>query len=267
MNKNFSTNLRRVCAEHGSISSICREIGINRQQFNRYVNGAGIPSAHNMLQITRFFGLAEADLFSEPDVFAACLAQEPAGLADGPGDFLMSSFRDQAKRLRRHLGFYHSYFRTPTWPGMIMCSLVKLYEADGHVMTKTIERVTSEDGATRHRSRYKGMVTLRGNHIFIVEREVAHNGTIIETILTTSHRVQSRFLFGVGVSVAGQKQAAPYASRCVYRRLEEHLDIRAAVKACGVYPGHSRLVDPKVRTHLGAGKNDQADDETGALLA
>lgn len=219
-----------------------------------------------MLHITRYLGVSEEDLFSEPSEFAARITQGPAGLAEGPADFLTASFRNQAKRMRRHLGFYHSFFLTPTWPGMIMCSLVNFYEKEGHVMTKSVERVTSEGDAIRHRSRYKGMAAQRGGYIFLVEKEVAPNGTIIETILTTSHRVQSNFLFGLGVSVASQKQIAPYASRCVYRRLEDHLDIRSTLKMCGVYSRHSRLIDPKVRAYLATDGENKAGDDVGHLL-
>ncbi len=47
MSGNFSNNLRRLCAERVSIEQVCREIGFNRQQFNRYLNGGGMQSAQN----------------------------------------------------------------------------------------------------------------------------------------------------------------------------------------------------------------------------
>ena len=39
----FTVNLRAACATRRSISEVCREIGINRQQFNRYISGEARP--------------------------------------------------------------------------------------------------------------------------------------------------------------------------------------------------------------------------------
>ncbi|TJW59990.1 MAG: transcriptional regulator, partial [Mesorhizobium sp.] len=46
---NFSSNLKLACSTHRSVSDLCRTIGINRQQFNRYLNAGTLPSAHNLL--------------------------------------------------------------------------------------------------------------------------------------------------------------------------------------------------------------------------
>lgn len=67
----FATNLRFACATRRSISQICREIGINRQQFNRYINGEARPSAHNVARIAAFFGLSAEDFSLAPKLFEA----------------------------------------------------------------------------------------------------------------------------------------------------------------------------------------------------
>mgnify|MGYP001972390984 CR=1 FL=1 len=43
-----------------SIAAVCRRVGINRQQFNKYLAGAVRPSRHNMRRICDFFGVTEA---------------------------------------------------------------------------------------------------------------------------------------------------------------------------------------------------------------
>ena len=109
---NFSQNLRSICAEYGSIAQVCREIGINRQQFNRYLNGGGLPSAHNMRRIARHFDLSEADLFSDHGDFTRRHVLNRKRIASGPVDLMIGPFRDQTQLLRRYLGFYHSHFQT-----------------------------------------------------------------------------------------------------------------------------------------------------------
>ena len=63
MSENFSNNLRSLCADYGSIAQVCRDIGLNRQQFNRYLNGSGMPSAHNLRRIVQHFDVSEEGMF------------------------------------------------------------------------------------------------------------------------------------------------------------------------------------------------------------
>ena len=59
----FAINLRWLCNGQPSIASVCRDTGINRQQFNRYLAGTAIPSAQVMRVICQKFGVAEASMF------------------------------------------------------------------------------------------------------------------------------------------------------------------------------------------------------------
>ena len=110
MSENFAANLKSLCAEHGSISQICRDIGVNRQQFNRYLNGSSLPSAHNMRRIARHFNLTEAELFAETTSFERMLKGALPQIGRTPTEAFLDPFRDQQKNLRRYVGFYHSIF-------------------------------------------------------------------------------------------------------------------------------------------------------------
>lgn len=59
----FSRNLRALCEGHGTISQICRDMQINRQQFSRYLAGSALPSEANLELICGFFGIAPEVLF------------------------------------------------------------------------------------------------------------------------------------------------------------------------------------------------------------
>ncbi len=41
--QNFAANLLALCNRHGTIASVCRLLGINRQQFNKYLAGTNLP--------------------------------------------------------------------------------------------------------------------------------------------------------------------------------------------------------------------------------
>ena len=246
----FSENLRSICADYGSIAQVCREIGINRQQFNRYLNGGGMPSAHNLRRIARHFNLPEAEFFADPDEFTRKHILNQKRVARGPVDLMIGPFRDQTHGLRRYLGFYHSHFQTPTWDGMILRSLIWLYEKDGYVMSRSLERVTAKDGSVSQKSRYEGMVSQRGNRVYVVEHEMVRDGSIVETILTPSHRQQVKFLRGMTIGVAWRPHVSPYASRAIWKRIDNKVTLREALKACGAFALHSPKIDATVRAYF-----------------
>ncbi|WP_371229843.1 helix-turn-helix domain-containing protein [Roseovarius sp. 2305UL8-3] len=265
--EDFSQNLRSICADYGSIAQVCREIGINRQQFNRYLNGGGMPSAHNLRRIARHFDLTEAELFSDHGEFTRRHILNQKRTASGPVDLMIGPFRDQMQALRRYLGFYHSHFMTPTWDGMILRSLIWLYEKDGYVMSRSVERVIARDGSVEQKSRYEGMVSKRGNRIYVVEHEMVRDGSIVETILTPSHRQQVRFLRGMTMGVAWRPHVSPYASRAIWKRIDSKVALRDALKACGTYPHQSRSIDPTVRAFLSDPQDQMPSKASNHILS
>ena len=264
--ENFSENLRSICADYGSIAQVCREIGINRQQFNRYLNSGGMPSAHNLRRIARHFDIPEADLFADHAEFTRRHIQNQKRTASGPVDLMIGPFRDQTRVLRRYLGFYHSHSQTPTWEGKILRSLIWLYERDGYVMSRSVERVMAKDGSINQKSRYEGMVSQRGNRVYVVEHEMVRDGSIVETILTPSHRQQVKFLRGMTIGVAWRPHISPYASRAIWKRIEDKVSLREALKACGGFSYQSRNIDPSVRAYLGDQGNSTPSAGTTNVL-
>lgn len=61
----FGQNLRILCQGQFSISSICRDITINRTQFNRYLSGERFPRPDVLHRICTFFK-TDARILLEP---------------------------------------------------------------------------------------------------------------------------------------------------------------------------------------------------------
>ncbi|WP_293575718.1 helix-turn-helix transcriptional regulator [Phaeobacter sp.] len=253
MNENFAANLKSLCAEFGSISQICRDIGINRQQFNRYLNGSSLPSAHNLRRIARHFGLTERQLFSDELSFEQALRATPTDPTATPVEQFMQPFRDQQQNLRRYAGFYHSYFCTPSWEGKIFCSLIRIVERDGMMVIKSRESAVSADNSVRQISRYEGLVTMRGNRIFATEHEMIREGSVAQTVLHTAHRQELKYLRGMTMGLAWRPFPHPYAAKTIWKRLDERVSARDAIRACGIYPQHSTRIDPAIRKYLEVG--------------
>src|SRR3546814_16222778 len=79
----FAENLRLLCSYYESVSAVCRRLGMNRQQFNKYLAGHSMPSRHNLRRICAFFGVEEAEIMLPNRRFAAIVELRPRGRRDG----------------------------------------------------------------------------------------------------------------------------------------------------------------------------------------
>ncbi|MCY4555185.1 MAG: helix-turn-helix transcriptional regulator [Chloroflexi bacterium] len=259
----FSLNLRLLCSRHPSISELCRQIGLNRQQFGKYLNGSTLPSAHNLRRVCAHFDIDERELFEPHEVFRArhgVVASDPRNL---PWKALFQAFPGDRVLLRRYLGLYHSHFVSPSWPGTIMRALVLMYEREGFVMSRTVERAVDPERGVRQRSKYEGLVSFRGERLFVVEREALFRDSIVETILFPAHRHQLTYLRGMTFGVSWRPRRAPYASRSIWKRLRDGTDARAALRSCGVFALDNRALDPVVMGFVGNDTFPSGEDLQG----
>ncbi len=61
----FGANLRVLCKRQPSVSAVCRELGINRTQFNRYLSGESFPRPDVLYRICTYFEV-DARILLEP---------------------------------------------------------------------------------------------------------------------------------------------------------------------------------------------------------
>ena len=90
---NMARNLQRLVGEIGSANFVSRELGINRQQFEKYLKARSLPSRTTLTRICAYFRISEEKLFSpsqEPDVPAA----DDGGMAVGGERFVVHPLVD-----------------------------------------------------------------------------------------------------------------------------------------------------------------------------
>src|SRR6056297_545020 len=61
----FGRNLRVLVSSYRSVAALCREIGVNRTQFNRYLSGESFPRPDVLHRICQFFDV-DARILLEP---------------------------------------------------------------------------------------------------------------------------------------------------------------------------------------------------------
>ncbi|MGB3314732.1 MAG: helix-turn-helix transcriptional regulator [Albidovulum sp.] len=253
----LATNLRLLCSAERSISATCRKIGINRQQFNKYLNGSAHPSASNMRRIAMHFGVRPAELMLPADEFEnhPTVVTRLSGAA-GPGaeaNSFDSAFRGQTTQLRRYLGYYLSYFQTESWENSIICAMVRLDEHEGIIRCKSLERSIDPEDGSLYLSKYDGRAALLGNRIFVLEYQHLARDAVVETVLYPVGRGQLTYLRGVTFGITS-RQRAPFTSSIVWRYLGSNIDLRTAMLKVGRYSRNSPQLDRRALAILTGGQ-------------
>lgn len=253
--EDFSNNLRLLCSYHRSVADLCRQIGINRQQFNKYLAGQSEPSASNLRLISSHFHLRSDDLFLPTEEFQARLEtrQKASRKKDRLENRLSDAFPGDLKKLRPMLGSYHSYYLVDG--GKLVCrALVQMFEEDGMVYTKLVERTNPEARFRRnYLSKYDGLVSYLNNRLFILEFETLTKDAISETILTPSYRKRIDVLTGLAIGMGADSKRQPFTSRIAWKAIPPRTTSKDALFSCGYLPIADKSIDPAIRAFLGDG--------------
>lgn len=268
-NESLGQNLAVLCSYYSSVSEVCRRIGINRQQFNRYLAGQTMPSRHNLRRICDFFGVEETEILLPPRRFAQIIELRPKARPRSeqlpPHIQHIEALRlASGDRLEEYVGYYFRYFYSYGFPGMIVKSIFSLFEKDGGYYTKNLG-ILVEKGASRRnaiRFRYLGLPFFINNRIFLLEYESVLRDIISETILYPAYR-RIDMLTGVQCTLAGRRSREPAAGKVVFDYLGREIHIRRALESCGLFPHESDEIAPAIRKRL----DNRLPDDAFVLMA
>lgn len=246
MDADFRTNLSLLCSYRPSIAEVCRKIGINRQQFNKYLAGQSRPSRRNMRRICDFFGVTETELLSNSAHFESMIALWSKPLQQHelskPLQHLDRLYQ-HSQSLAKYSGFYFRYFYSFGNPGRVMRSLASIHEQDGRYYWKNIEILRDAvSGRSSGLNKYEGVLFYLADRIYIMEYETLQCGSITQATLYPSHRHRLDLLLGIQTGGPTRRGRKPGASKVALEYLGRNINIREALRRCGLYdPRDSRM--------------------------
>lgn len=270
MRASFCQNLRFLTSFYPSIADVCRRIGINRQQFNKYLNGYSQPSASNLKKICDFFGVEDFEINLPHEDFKEIIngkpQEEAISISFVGQSSLQALFEDKVKELGRYCGFYYSYRYSFSEPHLILKSLILLQELDGVVISKRFERFT-EDGNQEEFtsvSKYHGYVTLLHDRVFIVEAGRLKEEEIGETILYPSFRNQTLWLSGLHTGVSTRDDRRIGSAQVLFQYLGRSGDRYEMLKGCGRFSLTDKNIPTKVQNYFS--RDDVYNSTQSALI-
>lgn len=257
--QNLSANLKHLCAHYSSVAEVCRRIGINRQQFNKYLAGTSAPSLRNLRRITTFFGVDEYEIGLPPDEFIRSVMPKRGGdtsIGTLLPQLLAQLSLDSARSLeamKNYCGAYAVYFCTPVWSSHIVRSLTIIGQEGQNIFTKSLERmeVAPHNKRPPPVQKFRGTAFYIVDRIYILEYEPGSGDLVALTILYPSHRRQRHYLTGIILTVASAGNRQPFASRVVYEYLGADIDFRAELARSHLYPMDSPDIPEEIRSRIG----------------
>jgi transcriptional regulator with XRE-family HTH domain len=260
----FARNLRILCTTHRSVSEVCRLTGINRQQFGRYLNGTYRPSRHNLRRICDILDVHESDLTLPASQFETLLNSHVSEMKLGGGAGWLGRRMENLVTtsdpgLRKYLGWYHSYSYSFGWPKWIIRSLVHVYDHQGRVLSKRIERLKNPIHDERFIYKADGLVTMSADRIFIAEHDSLQQDGFSIKILFRTHRSHVNFLSGLVTGTSSRPDRLPTSARVVLEYLGRTIDTRAELRKCGMFPASQHNINPKILSLI---DNSFAEGET-----
>ena len=122
----FSKNLRELCDERPSVSAVCRDLSINRQQFARYLSGNALPSKDNLARICEYFGIVEGVLF---DLNGLVDRTSRSSVDNAIGARVLDILTDESQA-RMPEGAYWCDYASPMFPQQIVRAVMLVKQQD-----------------------------------------------------------------------------------------------------------------------------------------
>ncbi len=267
MNEDFSKNLRFLCGYYKSIADVCRKLGVNRTQFNRYLSGKHKPSANLLRKMCDFFGLEEFEIMLPHEQFQRIMGvQHGIGNTEDPeksnDTFETKAFRQLnevgKQELEKYLGYYFEYQMSMVLPGQVLRTLVCLKETDGKIYYQRMERVTEETNERIVHDVYQGAAFFLSDRIFLSDFASSTNFEISQTVLYPSLRNKLLRLTGLKLGIATNVEKAPTCVRVLYEYLGKEIGIKKALKMCDRFDIKTLDVSDSI---IKAITNDLKEDE------
>nr|WP_051155922.1 helix-turn-helix transcriptional regulator [Salipiger mucosus] len=215
----FGANLRQLSQSAVSISALCRDLGINRTQFNRYLASESFPRPDILHRICAFFGV-DARILLEP---VEDLRNKPGSLLTHPyvADFLGPSLTELSEE-DFPSGFYRFSRGSFTDETRFVVGLALVTRDGGRTFLRGLEPKESmahlDMPANARNREYRGVVLPQAEGIaaLVSRRESA---TTSFNYLSRVSTLSNHFFAGYSVRTAPEGITGRRATRMVFEHL------------------------------------------------
>lgn len=251
----FGANLRHLASRYPSVAALCRDLDINRTQFNRYLAGDSFPRPDVLHRICVFFNV-DARILLEP--VANLDATQTALLAHPFTDPCFGTAAADVPETVLPSGFYRFSRRSFTDDSRFIQGLVLVSRDAGSTFVRGYEARAAmaeqgmpQDASTRE---FRGFAMVQEDGVaLLIARRGANTGSF--NFLARVPAFQNNFWEGYVARTTRESLSSQRVTRMVYEHLgpdlrSDRARIMQAARAagyCGIdalLPYHRRLLRP-----------------------
>ena len=204
----FGANLKHLSGSYPTVSALCRELGINRTQFNRYLSGESFPRPEVLDRICRFFQVDARILLVPLDEIEPAPSHPAATALDG----FLAPHHEQTLPP----GFYHATEADPEDPFVTSHRLLFLRRIGHTTLLRSFEpRALLPQSPAKDRE-VQGFVSSNGSQIFALLARRGARDSRMMVLSTSPHGVEWS---GHVIDLSGYTSALPRPKRLILRRL------------------------------------------------
>ena len=249
LRENLSINLRALCREHGSVAAICREMGVNRQQFDRYLTMDALPNKATTERICRYFAIEEAELYRDP---AATNASGPTARSRAAGKGIGSATEGtiaarifSTPRPAIEPGFYQTFFSLPGNRDELVCSITAIRAEEDRMTFRRLTGLGETRGTiwSHFRGDHEGVVLERFNWFFFLGLNQRDPKEPTFVSVQWGPFSPETLLCGHAMIFA---QSGLSITTVVMRALPKGMSLRSALRSAKVYAASDPAVGPLV---------------------
>jgi transcriptional regulator with XRE-family HTH domain len=240
----FANNLRRLTEKKGAIAQVCRDLGMNRQQFNKYLSGTTLPSPQTLQKLADYFGVNQRAMFSpvEAPHQLPGLEQLDSRIAKALLDILSGSTHTQFRE-----GCYMIYYPWLGSPKEIMRAVMVVFKVGELTCFRRYTRLAVEDEIRSRTSigRHDGIIIEKLGRTFLLARNTRGAGELSLQSFGPATTVSNEIISGLALIFTPWQE--PTATRVTIDYHGTRDAFRNAIRLCGVVPGSTPSISDIIK--------------------
>lgn len=242
----FAENLRQLCSGRESISQVCRDLGINRQQFGKYLSGKLGASEQTLETISTYFGVSKVDLLYAP--LGARSEDSTSEEAVRMQARQMQAILAASDPVRLRPGLYFCLYSTGDFPDHFVRSVVSMRRADGLMFfTRWFTTYPLTGRSKNFNQRTDGIVLQHGDQTTLIGQDIArkYSPSMMRFAPIDTHQA-----ILTGITIVSMAAIGTMGARATLVSAGPSLSLRRAMRICGIRKYSEEKLDELVLRSL-----------------
>jgi transcriptional regulator with XRE-family HTH domain len=242
---NFAENLRLMSITKSSIAQVCRDLGMNRQQFNKYLSGTNLPGPATLEKIATYFRVDQRSMFDSlahnHDGFGEVAFSAERSFGQVEQSILASLTKNLAgsQTTKFQEGCYQIYFPGMQDPNEIVRAMMIVFKVGKVTCFRRYTKIKSRNDLRTQFTlgRHEGIIIEQNGRTFLLGKNLRGFGELSLISFGASTTPALGTMTGLAMVFTGW--AEPMATRVTVSYFGSKNDFRRAVALCGIIPSNS----------------------------